>query len=57
MNLAVPCQRLTMSDGATMEDAVMGDSTATLVLHVSEGEQLAGSHHRPVTALPGERPY
>ena len=34
-----------------MEDAVMGDSTATLVLQVGEGEHLTGSHHRPVKAL------
>ena len=36
---------------ATMEDTVVGDSTATLILQVSQGEELAGRHHRTVTAL------
>ena len=42
-----------MTNKATMEDTVVGDSTATLILQVSQGEELAGRHYCPVTALEG----
>ena len=43
-----------MSGLATMEDAVLGDPAATVILQVSQGEQLAGRHHSTVTALQGQ---